>query len=45
MEQEKTFFIPGDRVICVKVNNSPEMYVLHKKELTFKDRENKDKIL
>lgn len=32
-------------VQCTKVPNSPTMYVLRKKELTFKDGENKDKIL
>lgn len=43
--EEKVFFIPGDVVKCSKLSKSPEMYVLHKKELTFKDKENKDKIL
>lgn len=42
--EEKVYFTPGDIVKC-KLNNSPEMYVLKKKELTFKDRESKDKIL
>lgn len=45
MEEDKIYFTPGMRVKCKQVSNSPEMYVLHKKELTFKDRENKDKIL
>lgn len=39
------YFTPGDVVKCNKLSNAPEMYVLHKKELTFKDRENCDKIL
>lgn len=42
--EEKIYFAPGDIVRC-KLGNSPEMYVLKKKELTFKDREDKDKIL
>lgn len=42
---EKIYFTPGDIVKCVKLKNAPEMYVLKKKELTFKDREDKDKIL
>lgn len=37
MEQERIYFTPGDVVKCNKLTNSPEMYVLHKKELTFKD--------
>ena len=45
METEKLFFQPGMRVRCTKVSNSPEMYVLHKKELVFKDKEDKSKIL
>ena len=45
MEIEKTFFIPGDQVICTKVPNSPKMYVLRKKEITFKSQDSKDKIL
>jgi uncharacterized protein YodC (DUF2158 family) len=45
METDKLFFQPGMRVRCSKVSNSPEMYVLHKKELVFKDREDKSKIL
>ena len=43
--EERIYFTPGDAVKCSKLKNAPEMYVLHKKELTFKDRENKDKIL
>lgn len=43
--EEKTYFIPGDTVKCTKVSNAPEMYVIRKKSLTFKDNENKDKIL
>lgn len=45
METDKLFFQPGMKVRCSKVSNSPEMYVLHKKELVFKDRDNKSKIL
>ena len=45
METEKLFFQPGMRVRCTKVSNSPEMYVLHKTELVFKDKEDKSKIL
>lgn len=45
METDKLFFQPGMRVRCSKVPNSPEMYVLHKKELVFKDREDRSKIL
>lgn len=45
METEKLFFQPGMKVRCTKVSNSPEMYVLHKKELVFKDKEDKSKIL
>lgn len=45
METEKLFFQPGMRVRCTKVSNSPEMYVLHKKEFVFKDKEDKSKIL
>lgn len=36
MEFDKTFFVPGEKVKCSKLSNSPEMYVLRKKELTFK---------
>lgn len=43
--EERIYFIPGDQVICTKVPNSPTMYVLRKKELTFKDREDKEKVL
>lgn len=45
MEIEKIFYSPGDKVICNKIPNSPEMYVLHKKELVFKDKDDKNKIL
>lgn len=46
MEQlEKVFFVPGDRVQCNKLDNSPTMYVLRKKELTFKDGNEKAKTL
>ena len=44
-DDNKIYYTPGMRVKCKQVPNSPEMYVLHKKELTFKDRENKEKIL
>ena len=43
--EEKFYFSPGMAVVCKQVPNSPVMYVLRKKELTFKDRENKDKVL
>ena len=43
--EEKIYFQPGDVVKCKKLSNSPEMYVLRKKELTFKDKEDKDKVL
>lgn len=43
--EERIYFIPGDIVTCTKVPNSPTMYVLRKKELTFKDREDKEKVL
>lgn len=42
---EKIYFTPGMKVKCKQLENSPEMYVLRKKELTFKDSESKDKIL
>lgn len=35
--EEKVFFVPGDTVKCTKVSNAPEMYVIRKKSLTFKD--------
>ena len=43
--EEKVFFVPGDTVKCTKVSNSPEMYVIRKKSLTFRDQDNKDKVL
>lgn len=43
--EERIYFTPGDVVRCNKLTNSPQMYVIRKKELTFKDGENKDKIL
>lgn len=43
--EEKVFFTPGDIVRVRQLKNSPEMYVLKKKELIFKDREDKEKIL
>lgn len=43
--EERVYFTPGMRVKCKQVPNSPEMYVLRKKELTFKDREDKEKVL
>lgn len=43
--EEKIYFVPGDIVKVRQLENSPKMYVLRKKELTFKDREDKDKIL
>ena len=45
METEQLFFQPGMKDKCTKVSNSPEMYVLHKKELVFKDKEDKSRIL
>ena len=44
-DQEKIYFGPGDVVQCNKLDNSPTMYVLRKKELTFKDGEDKTKTL
>lgn len=44
-ELNRCYYVPGDIVKCNKLKNAPEMYVLHKKELTFKDKENKEKIL
>ena len=43
--EEKIYFVPGDVVKVRQLENAPKMYVLRKKELTFKDREDKDKIL
>lgn len=43
--EEKVYFTPGDTVRCTKVSNAPEMYVIRKKSLTFKDQDNKDKTL
>lgn len=45
MENEKIYFTPGDTVRCKQLPDAPLMYVLRKKELTFKDVENKSKIL
>lgn len=45
MENEKIYFTPGDTVRCKQLPDAPLMYVLRKKELTFKDAENKSKIL
>lgn len=45
IDEEKIYFTPGMKVKCKQVPNSPEMYVLHKKELVFKDKEDKEKIL
>ena len=45
MEFDKTFFVPGEKVKCSKLSNSPEMYVLRKKELTFKSSDQREKIL
>lgn len=42
---EKIYFMPGMKVICKQVPNSPSMYVLKKKEITFKDQDQKEKIL
>lgn len=44
-EQERIFFVPGDKVKVNKLSNSPEMYVVRKKEITFKDGEEKNKTL
>ncbi len=43
--EEKIYFIPGDVVKVRQLETAPAMYVLKKKELTFKDREDKEKIL
>lgn len=43
--EEKIYFIPGDVVKVRQLEVAPAMYVLKKKELTFKDREDKEKIL
>ena len=40
---DKCFYVPGDRVQCNKLDNSPTMYVLRKKELTFNDGNEKAK--
>lgn len=45
MENEKIYFTPGDTVRCKQLPDAPLMYVLRKKELAFKDAENKSKIL
>lgn len=45
MEDQKIFFVPGEKVKCSKLSNAPEMYVLRKKELVFKDGEDKAKTL
>ena len=37
LEENKIFMVPGDRVRCNKLPDSPVMYVLRKKELTIKD--------
>ena len=42
---EKVFFTPGDKCICTKLPESPEMYVIRKKELTIKDGDTKQKTL
>jgi len=44
-DNAKVYMLPGDRVICSKLSNSPEMMILRKKELTFKDGEDKTKTL
>lgn len=44
-EDSKVYFQPGNKVICTKLKNAPEMYVLRKKELTLKDGDNKQKTL
>lgn len=44
-DQDKFFYTPGMRVKCAKLSNAPEMYVLRKKELVFKDGEDKAKTL
>jgi len=45
MEDEKVYFTPGMKVRCKHLPNGPDMYVLHKKELVFKDKEDHEKIL
>lgn len=44
-ETRKCYFVPGDLVRLNKLKNAPEMYVLRKKELTFKSSDQKEKIL
>lgn len=43
--EEKVFFVPGDVVVVRQFDNSPKMLVLRKKELIFKDGEDKTKTL
>lgn len=43
--EEKIFLQPGDIVKNNKLPNAPTMQVLRKKELTFKDGEDKSKTL
>ena len=45
MENEKIYFTPGDTVRCKQLPDAPLMYVLRKKELTFKDVDNRNKVL
>lgn len=42
---QKIFFTPGDRVVCEKLKDAPEMYVIRKKEITIHDGDSKQKTL
>lgn len=44
-EDSRIFFTPGDVVKNNKLKDSPEMYVLRKKELTIKDGDSRTKTL
>lgn len=43
--ENKRFFTAGMKVVCTKLTDSPEMYVLRKKELTIKDGNDSTKTL
>lgn len=43
--ENKVYFVPGMVVKCTKLNNSPEMYVIRKKEFTLKDGDDRIKTL
>lgn len=44
-EESKVYFTPGMLVKSSKLKDSPEMYVLRKKELTIKDGDSRSKTL